>query len=52
MARSLRSIENQGLNLQVIAKRISSNTRGLGYWAAVDAHKELTGQDLGDYSKK
>ncbi len=51
MSRSLRSIEEQKRGF-VISKRISSNTRGLGYWAAVDAHKKATGQDLGDYSKK
>jgi len=26
---------------QVIARRLRGNTRGLGYWAAVDAEKHL-----------
>lgn len=51
MSKSLRSIEDSK-RPYVIAKRLSGGSRGLGYWAAVDAHKKTTGEDLGDYSKK
>jgi len=37
MSRSLRSIKNQYLRYDAIQKRIAKETKGLGYWAAVDA---------------
>lgn len=38
MSKSLRSMSKQEQE-KAIARRLQSNTKGLGYWAAVDAQK-------------
>ncbi len=40
MAKSLRSYP-ESVRREVIARRLQSNTKGLGYWAAVDASARL-----------
>lgn len=41
MSKSLRSM-SESERKATIARRLSSNTKGLGYWAAVDAQARLT----------
>jgi hypothetical protein len=41
MSKSLRSM-SESERKAAIARRLSSNTKGLGYWAAVDAQARLT----------
>ena len=41
MSKSLRSM-SESERRAAIARRLSSNTKGLGYWAAVDAQARLT----------
>ena len=45
MAESLRSM-SESERKAAIARRLSSNTKGLGYWAAVDAQARLTKRTL------
>ncbi len=49
MSKSLRSM-SESERKAAIARRLSSNTKGLGYWAAVDAQARLTKRvpDAGD----
>jgi len=37
MTKSLKSIKNKEEKDKTIARRIANNTKGLGYWAAIDA---------------
>lgn len=39
MSKSLRSIKSKDEKIATIVRRLKSNTKGLGYWAAVDAAK-------------
>ena len=39
MSKSLRSIADQKEKLATITRRLREETKGLGYWAAVDAKK-------------
>lgn len=41
MSKSLRSM-SESERKAAIARRLASNTKGLGYWAAVDAQARLT----------
>lgn len=43
MARSIRSYDPKDRSA-VISRRLKSDTKGLGYWAAVDAQRQLRAQ--------
>jgi hypothetical protein len=45
MSKSLRSM-SESERKAAIARRLSANTKGLGYWAAVDAQARLTKRAL------